>query len=115
MSCGGGTKFLVRECNNPVPAHGGNDCDGLPYRVQPCNTCPCELRDWDIIIITYIISISMTEMHAVCIILIKICTIVYIIHYNTQYVHLDNTFMYVVQCLICDYERILSVITALGA
>ena len=49
VSCGGGTKFLVRECNNPVPAHGGNDCDGVPYRVERCNTCPCEPRDEDIV------------------------------------------------------------------
>ena len=42
VSCGGGTKVLVQECNESVPAHGGNDCDGLPYRVERCNTCPCE-------------------------------------------------------------------------
>ena len=45
VSCGGGTKVLVRECNEPVPAHGGNDCDGKPYTVKPCNSCPCEPRD----------------------------------------------------------------------
>ena len=49
MSCGGGTKVLVRECNEPVPAHGGNDCDGVPYRVESCNTCPCEPGDWNIV------------------------------------------------------------------
>ena len=53
VSCGGGTKFLVRECNNPVPAHGGNDCDGVSYRVERCNTCPCEPRDWDIVTVIY--------------------------------------------------------------
>ena len=81
MSCGGGTKFLVRECNEPVPAHGGNDCDGVPYRVESCNTCPCEPGDCDIITVIYnqFISISMTEMLAVCIILINIYTILYYI------------------------------------
>ena len=53
VSCGGGTKVLVRECNEPVPAHGGNDCDGVPYKVESCNTCPCEPRDWDIVTAIY--------------------------------------------------------------
>ena len=55
MSCGGGRKVLVRECNDPVPAHGGNDCDGVPYRVERCNTCPCEPRDWDIVTVILLV------------------------------------------------------------
>ena len=76
VSCDGGTKVLVRECNNPVPARGGNYCEGKPFKVENCNDCPGEPRDWDIVTVIYAISIPMTQMHAVCIILIKICTIV---------------------------------------
>ena len=78
MFCGGGTKVLVRECNESVPAHGGSDCDGVPYRVERCNTCPCEpIKRLGYMSLSYIISIAITEIHAVCIILIEICTIVY--------------------------------------
>ena len=44
-SCGGGTQVLVRECNEPVPAHGGKDCAGKPFIVDPCNSCPCKPRE----------------------------------------------------------------------
>ena len=64
MSCGGGTKVLVRECNNPVPAHGGNDCEGKPFKVEDCNNCPCEPRDWDIVTIIYVISIYINDSNA---------------------------------------------------
>ena len=37
-------------------------------------------QEIEILSLSYIIRISMTEMHAVCIILIKICTIIYIIY-----------------------------------
>ena len=25
-----------------MPAHGGNDCDGERFKLDPCNMCPCE-------------------------------------------------------------------------
>ncbi|KAL5270907.1 hypothetical protein ACHWQZ_G001540 [Mnemiopsis leidyi] len=41
--CGGGTKTRSRECNNPTPAHGGNDCQGDSTKTQSCNTQNCEV------------------------------------------------------------------------
>ncbi|XP_052700196.1 ectin-like isoform X1 [Crassostrea angulata] len=41
-SCGMGTRFRHRECNNPRPAYGGSSCTvGQSTSLQPCsNTCP---------------------------------------------------------------------------
>ena len=44
-SCGGGVRSRVRNCTNPAPAFGGNDCSALgePQESEPCNTrniCP---------------------------------------------------------------------------
>ncbi|RMX41838.1 hypothetical protein pdam_00012500, partial [Pocillopora damicornis] len=42
-TCGGGTKTLVRTCNNPPPARGGKNCKhlGATRKTQECNTQPC--------------------------------------------------------------------------
>ena len=37
-TCGGGTKFSERECNNPKPANGGRYCIGERKRYDICNT-----------------------------------------------------------------------------
>ena len=44
VTCGGGgSRVLVRRCNNPIPANGGNDCEGQLFEVDTtCGTCPCE-------------------------------------------------------------------------
>ncbi|CAL8247536.1 unnamed protein product [Merluccius merluccius] len=40
--CGGGVRYRMRDCNNPRPAFGGNECEGqdveaeLCHRRQPC-------------------------------------------------------------------------------
>ena len=40
---GGGVRVLMRECNNPEPANGGNDCVGERLKVDhTCADCPCE-------------------------------------------------------------------------
>ena len=40
--CGGGTKYRYRDCNNPRPDYGGQDCSGSPKSPgSPCNTQPC--------------------------------------------------------------------------
>ena len=42
--CGGGKQKRERECNNPTPRFGGNDCPGLTNRnrqLRLCNTQAC--------------------------------------------------------------------------
>ena len=44
LSCGGSHHSRHRECNNPVPEHGGNDCtaDGSSdVEIRRCNEIPC--------------------------------------------------------------------------
>jgi len=31
----------TRQCNNPVPAHGGKDCDGELKETKPCKLKEC--------------------------------------------------------------------------
>ncbi|XP_051543261.1 A disintegrin and metalloproteinase with thrombospondin motifs 3-like [Myxocyprinus asiaticus] len=47
-SCGTGVRFKTRQCNNPVPSHGGQDCPGVNYEYQLCNTddCPKHFEDF---------------------------------------------------------------------
>ena len=40
-TCGGGTRTRTRFCTNPVPAHGGADCQGEGTESQDCNTEKC--------------------------------------------------------------------------
>ncbi|GJQ74293.1 hypothetical protein Trydic_g19190 [Trypoxylus dichotomus] len=40
-TCGAGVSFQTRECNNPVPKHGGRYCIGDRKKVKLCNTDPC--------------------------------------------------------------------------
>lgn len=52
--CGGGAKLRTRNCTNPPPAHGGNDCSrlGYPEETQVCNNDPCPVDggfgDWSL-------------------------------------------------------------------
>ena len=44
VTCGGGSRSRFRECNNPVPQHGGDDCtvDGSTYiETKTCNENIC--------------------------------------------------------------------------
>ncbi|KAK3101772.1 hypothetical protein FSP39_006235 [Pinctada imbricata] len=41
VTCGGGTQYSERFCNNPAPAYGGKACVGHPREIRSCNTNPC--------------------------------------------------------------------------
>ncbi|XP_055367601.1 A disintegrin and metalloproteinase with thrombospondin motifs 3 isoform X2 [Betta splendens] len=47
-SCGTGVRFRMRQCNNPAPSNGGQDCPGVNYEYQLCNTddCPKHFEDF---------------------------------------------------------------------
>lgn len=47
-SCGTGVRFRTRQCNNPVPSNEGQDCPGVNYEYQLCNTndCPKHFEDF---------------------------------------------------------------------
>lgn len=47
-SCGTGVRFRTRWCNNPTPSNGGQDCPGVNYEYQLCNTddCPKHFEDF---------------------------------------------------------------------
>lgn len=41
MTCGGGLRVRTRSCTNPTPANGGQQCVGLFFGSESCNTHPC--------------------------------------------------------------------------
>ena len=41
-SCGPGSRSRSRECNNPAPSHGGEECQGSSKESGECNTKPCQ-------------------------------------------------------------------------
>ncbi|KAI1900374.1 hypothetical protein AGOR_G00049300 [Albula goreensis] len=47
-SCGTGVRFRTRQCNSPAPSNGGQDCPGVNYEYQLCNTddCPKHFEDF---------------------------------------------------------------------
>ncbi|CAG07772.1 unnamed protein product, partial [Tetraodon nigroviridis] len=47
-SCGTGVRFRTRQCNNPAPSNGGQDCPGVNYEYQLCHTidCPKHFEDF---------------------------------------------------------------------
>ncbi|XP_077377765.1 A disintegrin and metalloproteinase with thrombospondin motifs 13 isoform X2 [Festucalex cinctus] len=46
-TCGGGVVHRTRQCNNPRPAFGGNDCVGNIIEAELCNQQPCERTQLD--------------------------------------------------------------------
>uniref|UniRef100_A0A4W4E569 Peptidase M12B domain-containing protein n=1 Tax=Electrophorus electricus TaxID=8005 RepID=A0A4W4E569_ELEEL len=40
-SCGGGVQLAKRDCNSPVPEHGGNYCQGQRVKFRSCRLEPC--------------------------------------------------------------------------
>ncbi|KAJ1205956.1 hypothetical protein NDU88_001375 [Pleurodeles waltl] len=47
-TCGSGVRFRTRQCNNPMPVNGGQDCPGVNFEYQLCNTeeCPKHFEDF---------------------------------------------------------------------
>ncbi|CAH1263786.1 HMCN1 [Branchiostoma lanceolatum] len=47
-TCGVGYQERFRSPNNPVAAHGGQECTGDSHQIQPCNvySCPAEWSGW---------------------------------------------------------------------
>ncbi|XP_062505354.1 SCO-spondin-like isoform X2 [Corticium candelabrum] len=43
-SCGGGFRILTRECDNPAPQYGGDNCYGNPNKFEQCNTECCPIH-----------------------------------------------------------------------
>ena len=41
MTCGNGTRYRDRECDNPSPSAGGDECDGNATENQTCNDQDC--------------------------------------------------------------------------
>lgn len=46
-TCGGGVTLRTRQCNNPRPAFGGNNCEGPDVEAELCNQQPCEHTQLD--------------------------------------------------------------------
>ncbi|XP_078373724.1 SCO-spondin-like isoform X1 [Oculina patagonica] len=40
-SCGGGSQYRTRTCNNPAPSGGGKQCPGLSQQSKHCNSQAC--------------------------------------------------------------------------
>ena len=41
LECGGGTETRTRECSNPMPLYGGDDCVGELSETKSCNEQNC--------------------------------------------------------------------------
>ena len=46
LTCGGGIKVRVRNCNNPPSSRGGKDCSSLGPEKQECNTHKCRSSEF---------------------------------------------------------------------
>ena len=44
VTCGTGEQSRTRQCNNPPPANGGDNCEGKITEDQDCNTEGCPGR-----------------------------------------------------------------------
>ena len=42
VTCDGGLQRRLRNCDNPPPAFGGDDCSGESEEIRSCNEIPCE-------------------------------------------------------------------------
>ena len=40
-TCGGGLQSITRDCTDPTPSHGGQECAGEKKRFKYCNNNPC--------------------------------------------------------------------------
>ena len=41
-TCGGGLKTRIRDCNDPSPSGGGEECQGEYFQSGDCNKDPCK-------------------------------------------------------------------------
>lgn len=41
VTCSGGLQQRQRQCNNPTPQNGGNNCTGREAEIVTCNDVPC--------------------------------------------------------------------------
>uniref|UniRef100_A0A7M5UY58 Uncharacterized protein n=1 Tax=Clytia hemisphaerica TaxID=252671 RepID=A0A7M5UY58_9CNID len=41
LSCGSGTQYRTRACDNPASQYGGKHCEGYEREEKSCNTNPC--------------------------------------------------------------------------
>ncbi|XP_076010207.1 A disintegrin and metalloproteinase with thrombospondin motifs 13 isoform X2 [Genypterus blacodes] len=46
-TCGGGVTQRARQCNNPRPAFGGEDCEGGDIEAELCHPLPCQRTQMD--------------------------------------------------------------------
>ncbi|XP_022795623.1 uncharacterized protein LOC111334195 isoform X1 [Stylophora pistillata] len=46
QSCGVGIKNRTRSCTNPIPMHGGKECDGKTIDITVCNIHLCPYSPW---------------------------------------------------------------------
>ncbi|XP_045160489.2 SCO-spondin-like [Mercenaria mercenaria] len=44
VTCGGGEQSRTRECSNPPPQYGGNNCSGDAFETQACNSDNCPIN-----------------------------------------------------------------------
>ena len=42
--CGGGKQSHTRQCSNPVPSNGGDNCVGKAVEIRDCNDHPCPIN-----------------------------------------------------------------------
>ena len=58
-TCGGGTKGIIRKCNNPKPSCGGKQCEGESYYPFPgkCNSFRCPGKTVNIILLQLIVNL----------------------------------------------------------
>ena len=60
-TCGGGVQNITRECNNPRPSCGGNDCNGRNVRQERCNNNCCPGKKIYVNIHNYCITLYMIK------------------------------------------------------
>lgn len=58
VTCAQGVSQRSRVCNQPAPAHGGNNCQGVSTQQQACTGAPCPGNSSTVHIVLYIILIK---------------------------------------------------------
>lgn len=58
VTCAQGVSQRSRVCNQPAPARGGNDCQGVSTQQQACTGAPCPGNTSTVYFVLYIILIQ---------------------------------------------------------